>query len=129
MKSRLSLIGTDCCMTISFQLYRKTFMFFYHFCIFPENPRTTMNSSNNMDGLVHWSEMVWSKYPNHKSEFFSHLDIDSSEILDTQTWTPKKRYNQVLEKSKYNTPPIAMYLWSKSVKMKIWYLEALLCLN
>ena len=32
-----------------------------------------------------------SKYPNYKSELVSHLNIDKSEIFDTQAWTPKQR--------------------------------------
>ena len=37
-----------------------------------------------------------SKYPSHKSELVSHLNIDNSEIFDTQPWTaPKDRCGQV----------------------------------
>ena len=36
-----------------------------------------------------------SKYPNHKSELISHLNIDSYEIFDTQTWTQKYCIMQV----------------------------------
>ena len=43
----------------------------------------------------------WSKYPNHKSELVSHLDIDNFEIFDTQTWTRKQRCDQVLAGSKH----------------------------
>ena len=35
-----------------------------------------------------------SKYQSHKSEIVSHLNIDISEIFDTQTWTPKQRCDQ-----------------------------------
>ena len=34
--------------------------------------------------------------PNGQSaQIISHLNIDSSEIFDTQTWTPKQRCDQV----------------------------------
>ena len=36
----------------------------------------------------------WSKYPNHKSELVSHLNIVTSEIFDAQTRTLKQRFNQ-----------------------------------
>ena len=43
-----------------------------------------------------WHNMLsyinkWSKYPTHKSELVSHLNVDNSEIFDTHTWTPKQR--------------------------------------
>ena len=36
----------------------------------------------------------WSRNPNHKFELVSHLNIDNSEIFETQTWTPKQRCDQ-----------------------------------
>ena len=40
----------------------------------------------------------WSKYPDHKSELVRHLNIDSSEKFDTQTWTPKQRCETPIKK-------------------------------
>ena len=33
----------------------------------------------------------WSKYPNDKPKLESHLNINNSEIFDTQAWTQKQK--------------------------------------
>ena len=54
--------------------------------------------------IIIFYQAKWSKYPNHKSELVSHLNIDNSEKFDTQTWTPKQRYDQVPAGSKHHLP-------------------------
>ena len=47
-----------------------------------------------------------SKYPNHKSELIGHLNMDISEIFNTQTRAPKQRCDQVSAGSKHHLPII-----------------------
>ena len=50
----------------------------------------------------------WSKYPNHKSRLISLLNIDNSDIFDTnQTWAPKQKCDQVPAGSKHHVPMVA----------------------
>ena len=44
------------------------------------------------------------EYPNHKSKRESHLNIDNSEIFDTQIWTPNQRCDQLPAGSKRHLP-------------------------
>ena len=50
---------------------------------------------NMFEHLKTGKKSKWSKYLNHKSKLVSHLNIDNSEVFDTQTWTLKQRCDQV----------------------------------
>ena len=61
------------------------------------------NINKYTKGRIEWAcKVIFSKYEKRKSEFVSHININSSAIFDTQTWIPKQRCDQVPAGSKHH---------------------------
>ena len=69
---------------------------------------STRHNTSCTEVKINLKEFRVVKDPNHKSELVSHLNIDISEIFDTQTWTPKHRCDQVLVSSKHHLPVVCI---------------------